>query len=74
MLFFCFVGPGAPQAAHHRHAGQRRAVLPGAVQYVLGPQLSQPQPLEHPADAGQEGGARVRSGGLLRHRDGAHTD
>jgi hypothetical protein len=46
--------PGALEATNCRRLGQRFAVLSSAVQHLLGPQLSEPQPLVHSANAVQE--------------------
>uniref|UniRef100_V5I9Q3 Short spindle protein n=1 Tax=Anoplophora glabripennis TaxID=217634 RepID=V5I9Q3_ANOGL len=66
--------PGAPEAADSRRPGQRRDILHGLGQRLLGPELPQPQPLGHPADPRQEGGVFQRCLGRSAYRDHADPD
>lgn len=67
-------GAGAPEAAGGPPAGQRRALLPGACQRLLGPQLPPPEPHEPGVDARAQGRAARHRAGLAAHRDHAHSD
>lgn len=73
-MFVPCLGPGTPQAADSRRTGQRGAVLSSAGQHVFGPELPQPEPLEHTADAGSQRRAGAGSRRLRPHRNGADTN
>lgn len=72
--FFFFTGSGTSQTAHSSHTLKCRTLLHGVGQHLLGPELSQSEPLGNTTGPREKGRLRRRTEQHSAHRDDTHTE